>query len=310
MVTPASYALRIEATGFDPREIIETLGAGENKVINTITLGAADGGFRGTVLGPNGTGLGNVEVAVRSGDIVKTTKTPTSGNVGSFIVDSLETPRTYTLTFSLAGYADQTIAVDLQSGETRSLTVTLTGGQATVSGQVTDEGGVPIGGAIVNVGCGTFTANTATLTTSGAADQAGTYSVVGVPAPATCTIVVASDGYLSQTIRIDVATAGFLGGNDVILPRATGSVSGTAWLGVGTAAAGATDVIVELSNGTTNAVRSTVTTSSPAGLYRFADIVPGDYTLTFRKAGLVTRIVIVTVTAGQTVQRDVNLSAS
>ncbi|MEO6122129.1 MAG: carboxypeptidase-like regulatory domain-containing protein [Ilumatobacteraceae bacterium] len=304
MVTPASYTIRIEATGFDPREFDESLNAGENKVINTVTLGAAAGGFTGVVTSTNGVGLGNVDVTVSSGDFVKTTKTPTSGNVGGFSIDALETPRTYTLTFSLDGYSEQTIAVDLGSGETRSISVILVGGQGAVSGRVTDGAGIALGGVVVDVGCGTYTASTATLTASAAAEQAGTYTVSEIPAPAACTITFSSPGYISQTIRTDLTGAGVVGGLDAVLPKSLGSANGI----VSTGSTGVSDVIVELSNGSNP--RSTVTATSPAGAYRFADVEPGDYTLTFRKAGLATRVVIITVAADQTVERDVTLSAS
>lgn len=308
MITPATYSIRIEATGFDPRSFDETLNAGENKVINTVTLGAAAGKFEGTVVSSSGAGLGNVEVTVRSGDFVKTTKTPTTGNVGAFAIDALETPRTYTLTFSLDGYTEQTIAVDLGSGETRPVAVVLVGGQGAVRGRVTDAGGQPLGGVAVDVGCGAFTATTATLTASAATEQAGTYSVAEIPAPASCTITFSSAGYVSQTIRADLASAGEVSGLDVVLPKAVGALEGT----VSSGATGVSDVIVELSNGTTDgqgvpAPRTTVSATSPAGVYRFNDVLPGDYTLTFRKPGLATRVVMVTITADQTLVRDINL---
>jgi len=301
MITPAPYTIRIEAPGFDPRELQETLNAGENKVINTVTLGAAAGGFNGAVVSSTGVGLGNVEVTVRSGDFVKTTKTPTAGNIGGFSIDGLQTPSTYTLTFSLDGYTEQTVAVDLGSGETRTVSVVLVGGQGTVTGRVTDASGLPLGGVTVDVGCGAFSANTATLTTSGAAEQAGTYTVAEIPAPAACTITFSSPGYISQTIRADLAGAGAVGGLDAVLPKALGSVGGT----VSSSSTGASDVIVELSSGTEP--RSTVTATSPAGAYRFNDVEPGNYTLTFRKSGLATRVVIVTITADQALVRDISL---
>ena len=65
------------------------------------------------------------------------------------------------------------------------------------------------------------------------------------------------------------------------------------------------DVIVDLSNGGTP--RSTATASTPGGLYRFTDVPPGSYTLTFHKDGLVTRVVIITVVGDQASTRDIDL---
>jgi hypothetical protein len=304
LVTPATYTVKIVAAGFDPRTFDETLEAGENKVINTVTLGAATGGFEGSVVTADGIGLGNVEITVSSGEFTKTTKTPTVDNPGQFRIDGLETPSTYTITFTHDGYSPQTIAVELGSGDTKVLPpVILTGGQGTVSGRVTDTSGTPLGGVDVGVACGAFTATTSTLTTSADTTQAGTYTVSDVPTPSACTITFSADGYTSQTIRAAVAGTEPVPGLDVTLPKATGEVGGTVFSG----STAMSDVIVELSNG--SAPRSTVTATAPAGAYRFADVEPGDYTLTFRKAGAATRVVIVTIAADQTVVRDIALPA-
>ncbi len=301
MITPATYKIQVKATGFETTTFVETLAGGENKVLNTVILGAAAGGFTGVVTDSQGAGLGAVDIVVRSGDFEIATKTPTSGNVGAFKIEALETPRTYTLTFSLDGFTDQTIAVDLGSGETKPVAVTLLGGQGTVSGLVTDTKGTPLGGVTANVGCGTFTATTATLTDSGAAGQAGTYTVSGVPTPSSCTITFTSREFVSQTVRADLAGSQPVTGLNAILPRALGSVEGTV-LNNGTPIA---DVIVELTSGT--APRTTVTATAPLGAFRFADVAPGDYTITFRKAGLSTRVAIVTVTPDTVTTRSIDL---
>ena len=303
LVTPATYRLRVEATGFDPFEFDETVAAGQDVVLNTITLGAAAGGFTGTVVSSSGSPLGGVEVVARSGDFEKSTTTPTSGAVGSFTLDALETPRTYTLTLTLAGYSDQTIAVDLGSGETRLVAVTMEGGTAPMSGLVTATDGTPLDGVAVEVGCGEYQASTATLTASGADGQAGTYFVAEVPTPSSCTITFSSTDYISQTIRADVPGPGVITALDAVMPKASGIVEGTVFSN----SSATSDVIVELSSGAEP--RSTVTATSPAGAYRFSNVEPGDYTLTFRKAGLTTRVAIVTIVPDTLTTYNVELPA-
>ena len=67
-------------------------------------------------------------------------------------------------------------------------------------------------------------------------------------------------------------------------------------------------MVVELSDGGTP--RATASASSPGGAFRFADVVPGNYTLTFRKTGYATRVVIVTVAADQTITRNIDIPAT
>jgi 5-hydroxyisourate hydrolase-like protein (transthyretin family) len=302
--TPATYALRIESPGFAPRTIEETLAAGENKVVNTITLGASPGSLAGNVTDGTGKLLGGVEVTVRSGEFEKTTKTPTSGNVGSFTVDNLETPRTYVITFHLAGYEDHTIAIDLGSGENRAIAGRLIGGSGGISGLVSDSAGIPLGGAAVSVARGTTIATTATLTESGATGQAGTYAVSALPTPGDYTVTVSLEGYISQTVRVRLESASSVTGINVVLPHATGLISGQAFSG-GAPAAGVT---VELSNG--GDPRVTSTASSPAGSYRFVDVAPGSYTLTFRRSGLVTRVILVNVVANVIAEQSIDLAVA
>ena len=118
-------------------------------MLNTVRLGAATGSISGTVRSSDGTPLGNVVVTVTSGDIEREATTPTAGNVGTFLVDGLETPRTYVLTFTREGFSGETIALDLGAGENRTgVDATLIGGTGTVSGTVTDVAGQPLGGVV------------------------------------------------------------------------------------------------------------------------------------------------------------------
>jgi hypothetical protein len=300
--TPAVYEIVITSPGFDTRTFTETLAAGENKVINTITLSAAQGAVQGLVTDGNGVPLGAVEIAVRSGSFEKKTKTPTAGNVGSYVIDGLETPRTYVITFTLEGYASQTIALDLGSGQNLTKDVQILGGTGDVSGVVMDSAGNLLGGCAISITHGEFTAETSTLTASDAVGQQGSWSVTALPTPAPYAITANCPGFDGQTVLVLLPSAGSLTGVDMTLPKSSSSVTGVVSIG-GTPAA---DVIVELSNGADP--RTTATATSPAGAYRFADVAPGSYTLTFRKAGAKTRVVIVDVIADQTIARDVSLT--
>lgn len=302
LLTPATYHIRVDSQGFQSQEFDETLAGGEIKVLNTVTLGAATGSVAGQLLSVGGTPLGNVAVEARSGDIVKKATTPTAGNIGSFVIDGLQTPRTYVLTFTLEGFGSQTVAIDLTAGENRGgLNIVLLGGKATVGGTVTDAAGSPLGGVVVTVERGTFTASTATLTTASAAAAVGGYSVADIPAPGTYTVTFAKPGFISETRLVGILAPGFQPDVSAVLLPAQSSITGTV-TGAGVPLASAS---VELSDGKTT--RTTSSASSPAGAYGFANIEPGAYTLTVQRPGYATQVVIVRFTAGVDVSRPVDL---
>ena len=119
LVTPATYRIVVKAKGFETQEFEETLAGGQARVLNTVRLGAAPGSISGLVRSSSGEALGNVKVVATSGELVKEVTTPTAGNAGSFLLDELETPRTYVLTFTRDGFSGQTIALPLGAGEVR-----------------------------------------------------------------------------------------------------------------------------------------------------------------------------------------------
>ncbi len=200
---PATYTIRVEGSDFAPQEFEVDVAAGQVNVLNTVTLGAAEGSIAGTVFDAAGSPLGGVKVVATSGELVLEATTPTSGNVGEFIVIGLETPRTYVLTFTLEGFSSQTSALDLLAGENRTgVVATLVGGRGTASGTVRDPAGDPIGGASVVVAGNEFEATTSSLTTGGSAGGIGSYRVSDIPVPGSYTITVSAPGFMSETVRV------------------------------------------------------------------------------------------------------------
>ena len=164
-----------------------------------------------------------VKVAATSGELVLEATTPTSGNVGEFVVIGLETPRTYVLTFTLEGFSSQTSALDLLAGENRTgIVATLVGGRGTASGSVRDQAGDPIGGASVVVAGNEFEATTSSLTTGGSAGGIGSYRVSDIPVPGSYTITVSAPGFTSETVRVGFVSAGEQSAIDAVLRPSTG----------------------------------------------------------------------------------------
>jgi 5-hydroxyisourate hydrolase-like protein (transthyretin family) len=290
--TPATYEVRIAREGFAPVVTRVDLKGGPPTLLDTANLTAASGSISGRVVDGAGNGLGNVKVVVRSGNIERSILTPTTGNAGSFTLDALPTPRTYVITFTLAGYSSETLAVDVAGGEPKQLAsaVTLVGGAGTVTGIASDADGNPLGGVKVVVAKGAVTAETATLTTGTGPTGQGSYTVSGLPVPGPYTVTFTLAGYQSETRLVGLPVATDTPAVvDVQLARSTSTVSGTVTVTSSTANR-SVGLTIELSDGGT--ARTTVTTSNPAGGYSFADVPNGSYTLTVVDTGVVPRSVL------------------
>lgn len=291
--TPATYEVRIERDGFAPVVTRVDVRGGPPTLLDTTNLSAADGSISGRVVDGAGNGLGNVKVVVRSGSIERSILTPTVGaDAGRFTLDALPTPRTYVITFTLAGYSSETMAVEVGGGEPKELAspVTLIGGAGTVTGTARDTSGNPLGGVKVVVAKGAVTAETATLTTGTGPNGQGSYTVSGLPIPGPYTVTFSLAGFQSETVLVGLPVATDTPAIvDVQLSRATSTVAGTVLVSSSTPNRNV-GLTVELSDGGT--ARTTITTSNPAGGYSFSDVPNGSYTLTVVDTGVVPRSVL------------------
>jgi hypothetical protein len=314
LVTPATYRIKIAAAGFEPQVFEQDLSGGQAAVLNTVRLSAAPGSIAGIVRSSTGDALGNVKVVATSGELVKETTTPTAGNAGTFLLDKLESPRTWVLTFTRDGFSSQTIALDLGAGQARSgVEATLTGGTGTITGAVSGGSGAPLGDVTVTVAGGEYLATTATLTTSSPEAPVGSYRVANVPAPGVFAVTFTKEGFLPETRDVEFTEPGVVPDVSVVMQPDHGSISGTVRASGGGPVAGIT---VELTDGRTAEGsdeverRMTATASNPPGGYTFTGVAPGAYTLTFSSPDFRTQILLVEVTAGDELARDVTLAES
>jgi len=304
MVTPARYQVSIERPGFD-RQVVEVeLGGGQATVLDTSNLLAANGSISGRVVDGAGSALGGVVVTLRSGSIERTITTPTVGTVGSFTFQSLEAPRTYVLTFSLAGYTSATVALELAGGESRSgVSAILIGGAGSVQGRVTNAGGQPLGGVTVLVQGRGLQLQTATLTSGVGVNGIGTYSLSGLVVPGTYTITFSKSGFVTTTAGVTFTAAGLQSALDASLAPASSTVAGAVSIG----AVPTSGLLVVLHDGITS--RQVVTTATPAGAYSFSNVGAGSYTLTVTGSGVQQRIVLVVVVKGTDLTRNISMLA-
>jgi hypothetical protein len=288
--TPGTYELTFTTPGYQTATARERIDGGEIGVANTVRLSAGMGQITGSVTS-GGQPLGGVSIQATSGEQQWATATPTSGAVGVFELVDLPTPGTYTLTFELDGFSRETIAVALGPGESLAgLNVDLAGGTGTITGQVR-SGGVGLGDVTVTVSGGPAGAVTTTLT----AGDVGSYRLTGLPTPALYTLTFSAEGFLPQTVSVDLRTTQSASGIDVTLARALGSIAGQVVDGVtGQPISGAEIVLTDGAD-----EKTTLSASSPPGAFLIAGLPRGAWSLTFSRAGYQSHTVLVLLDPGQ-----------
>ena len=198
---------------------------------------------------------------------------------GEFLLAGLPSPATYTVVVTKEGFAAEVQLVNLAAGEERTgVEIELRRGDGTISGRVTSTAGA-LGGATVTASDGRTTVATATLTR----DDIGAYSLRSLPTPGTFTIVVSSEGFITETLTVTLGLAEERTGVDVLLNDGAGSISGrTSLAGVGATGG----VRVRATNGAVTVETASVSVGD-VGTYRLTGLpVPGTYTVTFDRADL------------------------
>ncbi|MCU4186055.1 carboxypeptidase-like regulatory domain-containing protein [Acidiferrimicrobium sp. IK] len=126
LTTPGTYTLTFSLAGYVPETVGVTLtSSGSAQGINA-TLPTGTATITGTVTTAGGGGLAGVTVTVTDGVTVRTTVT-TSSPLGGYSITGLS-PGAYSVTFSLAGYANQTSLSVLATGQTAPVSVALAAG--------------------------------------------------------------------------------------------------------------------------------------------------------------------------------------
>jgi hypothetical protein len=108
VVTKAGHATQIIPIALEPGESVEDL---------VVRLLRGEGSITGTVSGPDGP-LGGATVTARAGPAEASTSTLSNGEVGTFALEGLATPASYTLVVELDGFATASRVVELAEGPT------------------------------------------------------------------------------------------------------------------------------------------------------------------------------------------------
>lgn len=304
--SPGLYRFNVSADGYDDVEVTQPVNPGESLVLNTVRLPAAVGILGGLVVDRAGTPLGGVSVEVQRGEFAAATVTPTAGEIGVFSVIELSTPATYLVTFSAPGYSSETVAVRLNAGEDlSSLNVVLAPATGTVTGVITDLLGVSLGGVDVIVSGGGTVLSTASFTSG----DVGAFRIGDLPLPGTYTVTFEYEGYLRETLLVQLDRTRSEAEADVVLRASVGRLSGVVVDSVsGNPISAAT---ITVSDGAS--VRETTTASAPlASLGRFSvgGLVPAAYTITVSVPGRPDVTILETVAPGEVTEVTIRMAAS
>lgn len=211
---------------------------------------------------------------------------PISGD-GTFEITDLPSPAIYDLVVTKTGFATSTQRLDLSAGETRDgVELPLLIGDGSISGSVGGPDG-PVGGAAVVATAGQTRVETVSLTQ----DAVGSFVLRGLPTPGSYTVVVSAEGYASTTLTLTLPAGQELTGVAVVLGRDKATLSGRVTV-PGDDAGGVT---VTVSDGAT-ALQTVTRSTAPVGTWELSGIeVPGDYTVTFSRPDLESRVLSVSV---------------
>lgn len=114
--TPASFSVVVTAQGFAAQTVTLSLAPGQQLTGVGITLGGASGALSGQVITrADGLPAPGVTVTVTNGVLSVQTVTQTLGSPGTWAVQGLPVPSTYTVTFSRGDLASQSLSVALDA---------------------------------------------------------------------------------------------------------------------------------------------------------------------------------------------------
>lgn len=219
--TPATYTIVVSAQGYADESFAVPLSAGQEIHGLSVFLRGGEGSISGSVSVAGEGPIGGVLVSVSDGDVTLSSRTVSVGDVGSYRIDGIPVPGTYTVTFSHPELATQTRSVDLAPGGSAATGVnaTLTRAAATLRGTVSDSASGPLGGVTI-----TMTSGDVTRRTVSAHVPAGRYEIGAIP-PGTYTVTFDRSGSQPRAVLVELGPGEVRNLDVTMEPQA--SISGT-----------------------------------------------------------------------------------
>ncbi len=204
--TPGTYTVTVRRAGFVGASRTITLGQAERVTDVLFTLARATGTLRGTVNLAGAGPLGGVKVTVTGSDVEISTTTISQGNaIGTYLLEGLPIPATYTISFSRAGLVPQVRLQDLDpfngTADASGLDATMFTATAVVKGVIRGSDGQPVALAEVVLSDGTTTRVLSTAHT-----PLGEFEFAAVP-PGTYTLGASLPGTTSAVVLVNVSAA-------------------------------------------------------------------------------------------------------
>lgn len=285
-----------QALSADNSETV-TLDANSKKAGLDVSLGGVPASIKGTVIGEDVSAAslaltvpvaGSVAGSDTTGAIVQTVPI---GADGSFELTNVPSPSVYDLVVTKTGYATASQRVDVSAGEERSgVEISLRKGDGVISGAVSSASG-HLGGVTITATSGQTEVSTISLTD----EDVGSFTLRGLPTPASYTVVASKPGFASQTLTLSLAKGQKLTGVGLTLGKSSGSLKGAvSLLPKRNPAAG---VAVTVTDGEQTIVTATQS-SGDIGAWKVGGLaLPGTYTVTFTRADLAAQTLSVSLDA-------------
>ena len=312
---PGLYLLTFSRAGFQTQRFIVNAATLADADPMKVELKAGQGALSGSVVSAGGP-IGAATVAITDGRVALQTSTVSdaaTGTPGSWNVTGLSTPGTYLVQASSPGFGTASSLVTLDAGGTATADLTLVTGVAAITGQVSglDQlgrlgglGGISV--AVTGRSGDVTTTRTATTVTSG---PVGRFTLPDLPTPGDYTLTVSGPGYQEQVRDVSLAAGAGAVDLNISLTRADGVISGTV-LG-DPATDGKPDEGGLIGAGLTltgpTVSFKTMSTSDPAGSFRFTGVPPGTYVLAASMFGRVSTTVTIELAAAGEVTSDLRL---
>lgn len=289
-----SYVIKASATNFQTSTAGVIVRSGQVTIAN-FTLASDPGSITGLISdATTSLGIAGVQVMILNGPVnVGSVITDANGN---YLISGLA-PGNYTVSAWISLYQLGLASATVLANTTTTANIALQSNPGTIAGIITDDQGMLLSGAIIDVSANGVSIASALSSSSGA------YQISGLP-PGNYVVTVTGAGYQTFTIGVNVQS-GQTSTQNIILNPNPGQIQGTIFDSV--SGLPIPNAIVQLLQN--NVTITTVLTDS-LGDFLLQNLAPGAYMIRISATGYETTNLSVIVISNQTTEIDEDLSAN